>query len=419
MTKYCFRLLFFIFLPTLVCAQENDFQVDSGFVGDNTSRIFTDEEIKAYIFEPTDTAKNSIIGGSAISIFHERIDSIWITYIIDESKTDSIFSANGLFRIYLGNVKKDKLLDLKFRHPDYHFFDTTVIVKPLEHTILPVQMAPKFKISLRGRVYAGNLPLEGVKVNIREKEKSYLMETRGCFYDKENYWNCLYDGMFKQDLTLDNSQDSIYLSFERLGMKPLSYGMVLSDYTGDIMDVKMKYDSKLPVRSYNCFNLKIAFPFMTSNADWFIDLAYYRTFTKKFFDRISIGLDANMILSPISITDTTFLDNTGSFDTSYISGYIGPSMLFWLRRPENRYFSTYAGITAGIGLDDGAFFFQPFIGTRVFIDFNKAISIELRHASYDLDVVHYTFNPYGNAYRRKELEDFEDYLLDIGIHIVF
>jgi len=419
MVKFCFRLLFILFLPTLVYSQEDNFYADSGFVNNSVVKEFTNEEIHAYVFGLVDSSTKSIIGGNITSIFHEQVDSTWIIFTIDKLKTDSLFSRDGLFRIPIEDGKKEKLIELKFRRSDYHLFDTSLIVKSSGSEILSILLIPKFKISLRGRVFAGNLPLDGVKVSIRENDKIYLMETRGCFYDKENYWNCLYNGMFKQDLIVENSNDSINLSFEKAGMKPLSVGMVLADYSGDIMEVKMKYTSKLPVQTNNCLSLKLAFPFISSNSDWLIDLSYYRTLKIKNLNRISVGLDASLILSPVSVSDTTFLNNTATFDTSYISGYVGPSILFWLIRPENRYFSTYAGLTAGIGLDDGDFFFQPFIGTRIFVDFNKSISIELRHVSYDLEIVRYTFNAYGNAYRSTTLENFQDYLLDVGIQIVF
>jgi len=267
------------------------------------------------------------------------------------------------------------------------------------------------------------MPLEGVKVDIRNENKIYQMVTRGCFYDKEDYWNCLYDGMFKKDLTFENPSDSIVISFNKEGMKPLTIGMPVKEFTGDIMQVKMKYTSKLPKLSSSGLSLKLGFPFTTSENDWFIDLAYYRSLKIKNFNRLSIGLNANMLLTTVTSkvsSDSTFPGLAVSEgDSSYISWFIGPSLLFWIFPPDNRYFSTYIGLTGAYSLNKKNFSLQPFIGTRVFLDFNKAISIELRHVSYDLDVVQHTFNPYGNAYRNSQLTEFKEYIVDIGIQIVF
>ena len=57
------------------------------------------------------------------------------------------------------------------------------------------------------------MPLEGVDVEIRHGMEKYTMQTKGCYYDKDNYWNCLYDGMFKMELTTTDPGDSIFISF--------------------------------------------------------------------------------------------------------------------------------------------------------------------------------------------------------------
>jgi hypothetical protein len=417
--RFWYRLLLIILFPTLIYSQKDNFTTDSGFSIDSTNWLHSDDEIRSYVYALIDNSNTTILGGNITSIFHEQVDSVWIIYKIENLLIDSVFSKDGLFRLPVSINNKINLIELNFRHPDYHTFDTSFIYSTSGPVILSINLYPKYKILLRGRVYAGNLPIEGVKVLIREKEAVYELETRGCFYDKENYWNCLYNGMFKQDLIIQNAADSIQLSFEREGMKPLSIGMVLRDYTGELLNIKMKYALKISDHLNNCFGLKMSFPFLTFNKNWFVDMTYYRTLNKKSLDRISLGIDANLLLSPVSESDTTFQNNTTTFDTSYISGYIGPSILFWFRKSDKRYFSAYAGLTAGIGIDDGDLFIQPFIGTRIFIDFNKAISVEFRHTPYDLDVVHYSFNAYGNAYRSKKTEKFKEYLLDIGIQIVF
>jgi hypothetical protein len=419
MTNYCYRSLLILLLPTFVLSKNNDFGANTISINESSNLVASDKDISSFVLTSLDSANNAFIEGNITSIFHEQVDSVWIKYKIEKLTEDSIFSIDGLFRIPVGDMKKDRLIELEFKHPEFHIIDTSIVISSSFTPKLNIQLIPKYKISLRGRVFAGNIPIQGVKVQINLMDKTYQLETRGCYYDSEKYWNCLYDGMFKQDLILDNSTDSIKLVFEKSGMKPLAFGMVLSDYSGDIINVKMKYASKLSVQPNNCLNLKLTFPFLSIENNWFVDLAYYRMLKGKFLNRFSIGLDANLLLTPISVSHHTFGENTATFDTSYFTGTVGPSVLFWIVKPENRYFSTYAGLTAGIGLENGDFSVQPFLGTRVFIDFNKAISLELRQISYDIDVVHYTFNPYGNAFKSSVTEEFMDYLLSVGIQIIF
>jgi hypothetical protein len=419
MAKFCYWLILTIIIPTYAYSQESFLGIDEGFSlnadGEKSYRIQNFDSS----LETTDSLANSALRGSISSIFHEVIDSVWVKYKIEKSGYDSILALNGHFQILLNNLKKERLIELEFKHPEFHVFDTSFLIFPLKVQNITINLTPKFKISLRGRVYAGNLPVQGVKVKILLKNKIYQVDTKGCYYDAENYWNCLYDGMFKQDLILDSSTDSIKVLLDKEGMMPRTYGMVLSDYTGDIIDIKMKYASKLSSLPKNCMSLKLSFPFLTIENNWLVDLSYYRMLNGIYLNRFSMGIDANLLLTPVSVSHTTFRNNSATFDTSYFSGYVGPSLLFWIIKPDKRYFSTYVGLTSGMRLNDGNLFIQPFIGSRIFIDFNKAVSIELRNASYDLDVVHYTFNPFGNAYRTIESENFNDFMLDIGLQIAF
>jgi hypothetical protein len=423
MTKYCFHLVFLVTVSCFCYSQDENEYPSSGFdEKDNTSyqKSYTEKEIRDYVLEIGKGTKSIPIGGLVASIFHEPVDSVRISLHIDNLLKDTILCYQGLFRMVVDEKDNGKKIRLNFIHPDYYPFDTSFICNTEKPVLLSIKLNPRFKISLRGRVYAGNMPLEGVRVEIRNKYHLYQMVTRGCFYDKDDYWNCLYDGMFKQDLTFDKPTDSVVILLNKEGMKPLSIAMPAKEFSGDILNVKMKYSSKLPVQSKNNLSLKLGFPFSSTENDWFIDLTYFRSLKIKSFNRLMGGFDVNMILTTVSVSHPTFpgLQESVS-DSSYISGFAGPSLIFWLTPPENRYFSTYAGANAAFSLNKKGFAFQPYVGTLVFLDLNKAISIELRHVSYELDVVHYEFNPYGNAFRKAELKEFNEFLLNIGIQIVF
>jgi hypothetical protein len=423
MIRYCFHLIL-LFLFSIYChSQVYKNWPDSGPEEEDNSifqKNYTEKEIRDYVIEDGAGAKFNVIGGVITSIFHEPVDSVKIRFLIDGQPKDSIFCFQGLFRIPVNQIDKYKLIGLSFIHTDYFPFDTSFISNSDEPLLLTIKLRPRQKIALRGRIFVGNMPLEGVSVLIKNKENIYQMVTRGCFYDKDDYWNCLYDGMFKKDLTFDNPSDSILISFNKEGMKPLKLGMQVKEFNGEIMELKMKYTSKIPALPKNNLSLKLGFPFTTTENDWFIDLAYFRNLKIKNFNRLSVGLNANMILTTISVSDSTFpgLDMAVK-DSTYISGYIGPSFLIWLTSPNNRYFSTYMGLTTAISLNEKDISFQPFIGTRVFLDFNKAISIELRHVSYSLDAAHFNFNPYGNANREIQITEFKEFIVNLGIQVVF
>jgi len=416
MVKNSFQILFILLSLEFIYSQE----FHSGLTTMNVETYGKgNKNVESHFVYSLINSDSLIINGTVTSIFHEQVDSACIFYSSKKNIWDSLLSTNGQFRLKINEKNNDGTVELKFKHPDYYLFDTVFSFSSASIINLSVQLVPKYKISLRGRVFSGSLPLEGVDVEISKKGETYKLQTLGCYTDEEDYWNCLYNGMFRQEIVLDNKSDSIHFKFEKEGLKPLLMGMTLEDYTGDIMEVKMKYASKIAFQPKNCLGIKIAFPFTTLKNNWFIDLFYYYTFEKKYFDRVSVGVEGNFLITSISKTYNTFPGQEATFDTSYISTFIGPSALFWLRRPENRYFSTYAGLTGSIEINDGRIGLQPFIGTRIFADINKAISLEIRHVSYRLNVAEYSFNPYGNSIHNQSSEIFNDLIIDIGLQIVF
>ena len=112
--------------------------------------------------------------------------------------------------------------------------------------------------------------------------------------------------MFKQELTADEASDSIYIELNYEGMKPLTRGMTFNEYQGDIMELQMKYESILPVVPMNSINLKLSFPFMSKDKDWFVSMSYYRLVNEKSLRRLGYGMDA--VITSYSIHYTKLYD---------------------------------------------------------------------------------------------------------------
>ena len=107
------------------------------------------------------------------------------------------------------------------------------------------------------------------------------------------------------------------------------------------------------------------------------------------------------------------------FDTVYTNFFIGPSFLFFLTKPHIRRFSTYFGSTFSLTFNGGEFVWQPFIGTRYFIDMRKSICLDFRYISYRLNAKNYTFNYLGNAIGENEEIGVDRILINIGVQINF
>lgn len=419
-------LVCFVLFEGLCFSQVNETWDKSGFEqsdSTNSHILLTTQQISDKLTRlHNKSGSNTFVGGYMTSIFHETVDSALISVSIQGKKQKIIYPGPGLFLVNINGTIKGKLIDISIHRSDYHEFDTAFVAREEKPVILVLNLIPKYKIYLRGRVYSGNVPLEGVNVEIRHGQKKYTMKTRGCYYDKDDYWNCLYDGMFKAELTANDPDDSIYISLNKKGMKPLVMGMTFGEYKGDVMDLKMKYDRELPEVPVNNINLKLAFPFTSSYKEWYIGLSYYRLLQISHFKRIFLGLDGNITVLPFSEKHETFPGlGTSTSDSSYITLFAGPSFQFWIIKPEIRKFSTYLGCVGALQFDNHQFVPIPFLGTRYFIDMNKALSLELRYLSFNRDVYEYTFNPLGlgNASRFSVSNHYNEFLLNLGIQVVF
>jgi hypothetical protein len=94
-------------------------------------------------------------------------------------------------------------------------------------------------------------------------------------------------------------------------------------------------------------------------------------------------------------------------------------LIYYFIRPERRFFSSYLGCTFSVNINEAEFAPQLFLGSRIFLDLNKAISLELRYSEFDREVLHYTFNPYGKAFSGMETDTFSKLHATLGIQVVF
>ena len=354
------------------------------------------------------------------SIFNEVVDSAAIIVKADTWNFKTSTDSFGIFSIPLSDLSDKNSLEIKIFHKDYKDFDTTVVLKKIiPPSFQKIYIYPKYKILVRGRVVTGNFPVEDVDVEIKHNDEIYHTKTLGCFYDNEDYWNCLYNGMFKQDISTENPNDSLVFNFSKQGFRPLEYNLKVSDYDGDIIKFKMKFADSLPFVPKNDISLKIAIP-MWWEPSWFIGLSYYRLIPVFGMKRLSVGAEGVMVVSKETVELNTLPGlNESEVDSTYISGFIGPSLMLWLTKSNIRNFSTYIGNTFGFSVSDGKFSPQPFIGTRFFLDLNKAISFEFRYLTYNQNIVEYSFNSFGNAYREESDKKKEKFIFNVGIQIVF
>ena len=421
MIRFCFLILLMGLSTRFIFAQTDEIWLDTGFEGNDTTlshATVSNEEIMEFI----DTSKfpkgNIPAGGAILSIFHETVDSAAIRLMIDGVSQEVEYSREGFF--IMPGIQANKLIDITVVHPDYHNFDTSFVPVTQQPIAMRISLTPKYKILLRGRVFAGNVPIAGAEVDVTYREKTYHLKTLDCYYDEEDFWNCLYHGMFKISITAEDPQDSVFFTIRSSGMRPMEYGMRISEYQGDIMEFSLRYQSKLPQIPVNDISLKLSFPFMSVQNDWFVDLSYFRLLNAEALRRFAIGLNVNMFITTVSVEHDVLQGlSQGRYDSSYVSVTLGPAVQFWIFPPERRNFGTYAGCAFNWHTGSTEFSIQPYLGTRFFLDLNKAVSLEIRYATLNESIVHYDFNYYGNAYSYRVDEKLEKLHVNLGLQIVF
>lgn len=366
-----------------------------------------------------------IITGYTHTIYAEPTPFIELEYSFNDENFKSITcNKNGLFYIPIEN-NNDKDLRLRSADKAYKQFDTIIKSPTKEQKHIPIIVSPRFKIVLRGRLIIGSLPSEGISVTIRHNQDTFRLKTLGCYTDDEDYWNCLYTGMFKQVINFDNPMDSIFLSFSKPGFKTSESSMLVSEYTGEVIETKLEYAKYLPKFPKHNLSFKYAPQFTDA---WSVALSY--TYLPKFntFKRLGFGLEAAMLIKEVDDEINTYPDVNSLPDTSYTVlkstssytvGMFMPYVSFWLTKPERRRYSIYTGIAFPYTIPSNKIYIQPYIGGRMYIDINKALLVEARYLFYDMDIDNYEFNSYGNAISNKINQDYSQLMVNVGLQISF
>lgn len=377
-----------------------------------------------FITAPTYTQDNTNLvrlNGTVQNTNREKLDSVWLT-IEYQNKIDSLLILNGVFNQEI--LTSAKRLKAIFSKRQFRSFITEIEI-PNNNKIedINVVLYPSYSILLHGRVRIGNMPLEGVNVEVKHNNNTYKKQTLGCYVDSAEYWNCLYNGMFKTDIISNNPGDSITINFTKSGYKPLQKQIKFSSYDGSVLDIKLQYADIIPNQPLNNFNLKVAPPANllypgTENSGWFIDVSYFRHLSKK-LNRIAIGAEANMISTNYT-SIATFLPNADSteFDSTFIDLSIAPAMLIWIIKPDRKKFGTYIGNALHYSFITNQFNYQPFIGTRYFLDLRKSISLEFRYLNHN--IIRTGYDPqFTVPVRKNHTESDQKWIINLGIQITF
>ena len=368
-----------------------------------------------------DYGPGSYITGQILNIFNEPVDNVLVIVNLPGFKDSLYCDYNGLFTTFLPDEKSysGQEINLMFINRDYRLYDTTFVYSGTDKpALIKVKLIPKYKILVKGRIMAGNSAIENVDVIISHNDNVYRLKTKGCYYDDEDYWNCLYEGMFKYEIVTENPNDTVYLHFSKSGFKSQEHKFRFADYSGELMKYKISYADSIPDLPPNTFNLKLAYP-LGPESGWFLGLSYYRLLKIDNFRRLAAGLDISVLTLRETIEQNTFSGLETSYDTTYVNAMGGPSLLFYITKPNLRRFNTYIGSTFALKFNDAELVYQPFAGVRFFLDMNKSISIEIRYLTYHFDAIRYSFNYLGNANSYDLNKSDERLIINIGLQICF
>lgn len=411
----------FLLLLSAVFIMNVNSQEQTGFGKSPDLRSYLDDSvIYSYINQLNSLYEESQYY-QVVSIFYEVVDSARVILNSDDWNHQTYTDSLGIFHIPLSKVSNKSLANMKIFHKDYKGYDTTITIKKnISPFFQRLFIHPKHKILIRGRIVKGYLPIEDMNVIIEYNDTVYRTKTLGCYNDEGNYWNCLYNGMFKQDITIDDPDDSLFILVKKQGFKPLRHELRIAEYNGDILNFKVKYTDSLPFIPKHDACLKIAVP-LPWEPSWFIGLSYHKTIKINKFNRLSVGAEGILLMAEETINVQNELPGTvqTDVDSVYITGFIGPSVRLSLTNPKKRYFSTYIGNTFSLSINKWEFVPQPYIGTKFYLDLNKAIHIECRYIRYTQDNIEYDFNAFGNASRNIKSVMHDKLIFNAGIQIVF
>jgi hypothetical protein len=368
--------------------------------------------------------QSELLTGCFITSLNEIAGKVGFICIINDSlqiqiNTDSL----GYFYLIPPGLLP-ATIRIKVSDKNYFDFDTTLSWESTASLPILIKLIPRYKILLKGRIFVGSLPVEDANVEIIHLSDTFRTKTLSCYIDNENYRNCLYLGMFKQSIIFNNPTDSIFISIKKAGFKTNNISMRCCDYNGNIIDLKLKYDLLLPKLNRMNISFKVTPPFFDN---WLVSLGYYQTLKTK-NNKFNLGLEGSMLVSNISTQFETFRDITNksdsiyqisTVDSSYLSTTIGPTIYYYFNNPLRRNFGIYAGLAVPFCFQSKKLSIQPYAGSRFLLDLNKALTVEVRYISYNLNVTRYNFNPYGNASYYIKNETFNKLILNIGLQVYF
>jgi hypothetical protein len=402
-------------------------QVDTGFENTLGNDLVADQipdsiQMNRYYDSLLSVHNKILLTGYTYSIFNEASPNVSIKYSFTGESFQEISSdRQGRFFIPLYSTEVNKIF-LKIRDNEFQNFDSILTGPFQQKQYLQIQLSPRHKIVVRGRLYIGSLATENIDVTIIHKSDTTNMKTLGCYTDNENFWNCLYRGMFKHTVIFDNPDDSIFMLFKKPGFIDQEINMKVSEYDGSILPIKLVYSDYLPQFPEHNISLNYSPPI---SGVWSVGINYTHMLKFGEFKRLGLGFESKMLISEITSDIPTFPNVTqtdsirGISDSTYTSGMFMPHLTFWLTKPERRFFSLYAGIGFPFTTPNNKFYFQPFMGGRFYLDINKALVAELKYVNYQLDVVEYKFNPYGDAFRSTNTQTYNRLMINFGLQISF
>jgi hypothetical protein len=408
-----------LFLITISYISVSQVVTPIGFEQDEGRRLLITSDsptLRQYTDSLSAIYNGDLLTGYISTNLHEIRKGLSIEYVIN-NQYEAIAHTDYLGRFFIPSPVKPEQVEIIVNNVDYYKYDSIFVIAENKSQILPVLLKNKYKILLRGRVYAGNLPIAGVDVQIQHKLNKFSTSTLGCYTDDENYWNCLYLGMFKQALVFENPDDTITITLKKDGYRTESFMSEVSNYDRNIMPFKLRYSSNL-----FCFpkhNIGLKFGVTFQNA-WSVGLSYIYQLRIGNFNRLGFGLDGAMLISTIPTEHSTFenLPLTEA-QTNYAFGMISPLINISITEPTNRILNIYGGLALPFMFPQRKIALHPYLAGKLYLDLNKAIFCELKYINYSLNVSEYIFNPYGNADDIKNEAEYKKLLVSMGLLVSF
>lgn len=372
-------------------------------------------DMKQYTDSLTQLYSGKLLTGCIVSQLREAIIIDAFDCTINGNENVKI-TPDSLGRFFIRHRSEITQVRLTIAQLDYHLLDTIIALSPNPKP-LTIHLIPKYKVVIKGRIYSGNLPLEDVSVKIQHNSQTFSLKTLGCYTDSENYWNCLYNGMYKQAVGFENPNDTVHITFTKKGYRNHKLSMAIGEYDGDIIPTKLRYEKHLAI--YPKHNIGINFG-LSFNQAFAVNLQYTYQLQMGNFNRLAIGLDGSLINQKVEDELPTFEGLSPTQATSYYNiACIGPVLDMSLTKPTNRYLNIHAGLVGAVFIPNQQFSLQPYLFGKVYIDINKAFVWQVKYMNYTIDQTAYQFNAYGKAFESAYEEQYSDIFCSVGLTVSF